>query len=408
MIKNVDILEENSIILDLMEIAIGAADPYPKLISMKEDLLKGVKGKIFIIGAGKASKRMISAFEGIEARRFVVSKEKSEYGIVAGHPYPDENSYIAAKRIMELLHESGSDDLVIFLISGGASALVGDYAIPLEKIKDLTEKLMKAGANIHDLNKVRKHLSYLKGGRVVKQTRARIISLIVSDVMGDDLSTIGSGMTAPDSTTFEDALEVLEKYNVRDAEIEDMLKFPERYGLSETVKEDEFPYDRVRNVIICKNSDSLKAVEERAVNLGYTVKNLGTVVSGEARIVSQKIYGEFEKMPEKSILISGGEPVVTVKGKGKGGRNQEFVLSLLYRIKKNEVIGSIGTDGIDGPTGAAGAVADYSTVIKSSGMDVEKFLVNNDSYTFFRKMGTLIFTGPTGTNVMDVQIFIRH
>ncbi|MEM0116084.1 MAG: DUF4147 domain-containing protein [Thermoplasmata archaeon] len=408
MIGDVNILEKNKIIIKLMEKAIQAADPYPKIISMKNEIFHNSTGKIYIIGVGKGSSRMILAFEGIEAKRFVVSNEGSRYGISAGHPYPNENSYLAAKEILEILKESKENDLVIFLISGGASSLVGDYIVSVEKIREITEKLMKAGADIYDLNTVRKHISYLKGGRVIKYTKARIISLIVSDVMGDDLSTIGSGLTSPDETTFSDALEILEKYNIKDKEIEEILKKPEKFQIFETVKKDEFPYDRVKNIIICRNFDSLKAVESEAKNLGYNVKNLGTIVSGEARIISQKIYDEFDTMPSHSVLVSGGEPVVTVKGNGKGGRNQEFVLSLIKRIKENEVIGSIGTDGIDGPTDAAGAVADYSTLIKSSEYEIMEYLNNNDSYSFFKKMGTLIITGPTGTNVMDVQIFLKH
>ncbi len=407
MIEGVEILEKNKVILDLVETAIRAADPLPKILSMKDDILSGDYRNIYIIGVGKASKRMMEAFEGVRAKRFVVSREESPYGIVAGHPYPDENSFRAARIILDLLRESGKGDLIVFLISGGASALVGDYVVDLERIKALTERLMKAGANIHELNRVRKHLSYLKGGRVVKYTEADIVSLIVSDVMGDDLSTIGSGLTSPDATTFQDAIEVMEKFPV-DNEIMDILRNPGRYGLIETVKEDEFPHERVKNIIICKNSDSLQAVEVRAKELGYYVKNLGTVVSGEARIVSHRLFDEFEKLQERSVLVSGGETVVRVKGHGKGGRNQELVLSLIDRIEGNQVITSFGTDGIDGPTDAAGAVADYSTRLKAEGMDWMDYLENNDSYSFFRRMGTLIITGPTGTNVMDVQIFMKN
>ncbi|MDG6927455.1 MAG: DUF4147 domain-containing protein [Nitrososphaerota archaeon] len=406
--KDFNILDDNKIITGFIEKAIGAADPLSKLNAFKNKILKEKYEKIFMIGVGKASPRMISAFEDINAKKFTVSKEKTAYGIAAGHPYPDENSYEAARIILNILKESEKNDLVVFLISGGASALVGDYVVPLKKIRELTERLMKAGADIYELNKVRKHLSYLKGGRVVKYTEARIISLIISDVMGDDLSTIGSGMTSSDETTFDDALDVLEKYRINDEEIKRILGNPENYGLFETVKNTEFPHERVENKIICRNSDSLEAVKAEALNQGYSVKNLGTVVSGEARGISQKIYEEFERMPDKSVLISGGETVVTVKGKGKGGRNQEFVLSLVDKIKKNEVIASFGTDGIDGTTDAAGAVADYSTFLRSRNLDIKKFLEDNDSYSFFKRMGTLIITGSTGTNVMDIQIMIKN
>lgn len=405
---DVEIMERNRVILPLVDTAIRAADPLPKIISMRENILSGEYRKIFIIGAGKASARMMKAFNGIEAIKFAVSKEITPYGIAAGHPYPDENSYEAARRIISILRSAGKDDLVIFLISGGASSLVGDYAIGVNEIRALTERLMKAGANIYDLNKVRKHISFLKGGRVIKYTEARIISLIVSDVMGDDLSTIGSGITAPDETTFQDAIEVMHKYSVHDDRVMDMLMNPEKYGLMETVKPDEFPSERVENMIICRNSDSLRAVEGRAVEMGYRVKNLGTVVKGEAREVSHWLFHQFEKMGERSILVSGGETVVTVKGKGKGGRNQELVLSLIENVGRDDVITSFGTDGIDGPTDAAGAVADYSTRLKAQFLNWREYLENNDSYSFFKKTGTLLITGPTGTNVMDVQIFMRN
>jgi glycerate-2-kinase len=406
--NEINILEKNKVILELIQEAIRAADPLPKLMEIRNNILKGQYGRIYIIGVGKASKRMMMAFEDVDAKKFVVSKEYFPYGIVAGHPYPDENSYEAARRILNMLKEAKMNDLVIFLISGGASSLVGDYVVPLEKIREITERLMKSGANIYELNKVRKHLSYLKGGRVIRYTNARIISLIVSDVMGDALSTIGSGLTSPDETTFMDAIDVMEKYSIRDNDIMDILKNPDKHGLFETIKYDEFPVERVDNIIICKNSDSLKAVENKALALGYNVKNLGTIVSGEARVASSMLFDKFEKLPEKSVLISGGETVVTVRGKGKGGRNQELVLSSLNRIGENDVITSFGTDGIDGPTDAAGAVADYSTRKRSEGINIMEYLENNDSYTFFKKMGTLIITGPTGTNVMDVQIFMKN
>jgi hydroxypyruvate reductase/glycerate 2-kinase len=256
---------------------------------------------------------------------------------------------------------------------------------------------------------VRKHLSYLKGGRAAKIAEAKIYAYIVSDVIGDDLSTIASGLTAPDNTTFEDAISVLNKYNVNDEIVLDILKHPERYSLSETVKPDEFPNERVKNIIVCKNSDAIAAAAKKANELGLNAISLGTIVAGEAKTEALRLYSYLENAHEHTAIISGGEPIVKVKGNGKGGRNQEFVLSLVNLLKKGEIVASVGTDGIDGPTDAAGAVADWTTMDRARKLNIDPlyYLANNDSYSFFEKVNGLIKTGPTGTNVMDVQIMIK-
>ncbi len=188
-----------------------------------------------------------------------------------------------------------------------------------------------------------------------------------------------------------------------------MLRDPERYGLTETIKPDEFPYERVKNNIVCKNSDALAAVASRGRAMGFNTVSLGTIVTGEARKEATKLFSALEKVQNHTVMVSGGEPTVKVKGNGKGGRNQELVLSLVNFLEKGEVVASVGTDGIDGPTDAAGAVADWTTKERAHqlSMNPAYYLENNDSYSFFEKVKGLIKTGPTGTNVMDVQIMIK-
>lgn len=417
--KEIDVMEESRVIIPLIEAAVEAAKPekYLKDIKIGSNILsKGNEeirfNNIYMIAVGKAALSMARPFLNVKFKdRIIISIEKGGIDdvIVSSHPLSSENGYLGARRVLDLISKTGENDLILFLLSGGASAILADYLIPTDLVNALFTDLMKAGADIFELNTVRKHLSFLKGGRMVKQTRSKILSLIVSDVMGDDLSTIGSGPTYFDNSTFQDAIEIMKKFNLdgKYPEIVQILKEPERYGLIETLKKEEFPHWRVVNEIICNNEKSLNAVEKKARGYGYGVVNLGTVVSGEARIVARELYKKFSSIGKKTVMVSGGETVVTVRGNGKGGRNQEFVLSLVREIKEDEVIASFGTDGIDGTSDAAGAVADYSTNIKARTLPVEKYLENNDSYSFFKKTNTLIITGPTGTNVMDIQIFIR-
>lgn len=417
--KKIDIMEESMVIIPLIEEAIEAAKPEKYLKDIKigsNTLLKGNEeirfNNIYMIAVGKAALSMARPFLNVRFKdRIIISIENDGMDdvIVSSHPLSNENGYLGARKVLDLISRTGEEDLILFLLSGGASAILADYLIPVSSVNALITDLMKAGADIFELNTVRKHLSFLKGGKLVKQTRSKILSLIVSDVMGDDLSTIGSGPTYFDNSTFQDAIEILKKFNLdgKYPEIVQILKEPERHGLMETLKKEEFPEWRVINEIICNNEKSLNAVEKKAKEYGYGVANLGTVVSGEARIAAKEIYKKFSSIGKKTVMVSGGETVVTVRGNGKGGRNQEFVLSLVREIKEDEVIASFGTDGIDGISDAAGAVADYSTNIKARTLPVEKYLENNDSYSFFKKTNTLIVTGPTGTNVMDIQIFIR-
>ncbi|MGC8663645.1 MAG: glycerate kinase type-2 family protein [Thermoplasmata archaeon] len=417
---NINILEENKLIIPLIDSAIEAAKPekYMKNILVKNNILYFNDIEIsfknnYLIAIGKAAISMVKSLRPFNfKKKIIISNEKDPLDevIISSHPLSNENGYLGALEIMKLISETDENDLIVLLLSGGASSMLADYRIPIEIANSLFSDLMKAGANIFELNMVRKHLSFLKGGRFAKSTKSKILTLIISDVLGDDLSTIGSGPTYFDNSTFKDAIEVMKKFHLENkySKILKMFTDPENFSITETVKDKEFPKDRVWNKIICNNEKALKAAETEGIRFGFNVINLGTIVSGEAKLVSGELYSKFSSLDKKSILISGGETVVTVNGGGKGGRNQELVLSLVNEIKENEVIASFGTDGIDGVTDAAGAVADYSTRKRSSIEEINEYLRNNDSYNFFKKMGTLIMTGPTGTNVMDVQILIKR
>lgn len=374
--------------------------------------------KLYVAAIGKASEYMIpESYQKYSNASLIISgRQYSTSGmgnvIVAGHPTPDENSIIASDELEKMIHSMGEDDLLLLLISGGASAMLGDFYPSLKVMRQLTSTLMEAGADIYELNTIRKHLSMFKGGKLLKLVRGKILALFISDVVGDDLGTIASGLTYYDESTFSDALNIFMKYNLKDEfpEVYDRLSNPEKYGMKETLKKDEFFNYEVDNVIICNNNTILKNIENRANDLGYSAVNLGTIVKGESRLASKNLLKRFKDLNDCDIMITGGETVVHVTGSGIGGRNQEFVLSLMEDIELNDMsVISVGTDGIDGSTDAAGAVADRKTCenARTLSLNASEFLKNNDSYHFFKKTGTLIKTGATETNVMDVQIFLK-
>jgi glycerate-2-kinase len=273
--------------------------------------------------------------------------------------------------------------------------------------------LLKAGADIHELNAVRKHLSRVKGGRLAKAAfPARIVSLIVSDVVGDSLDVIASGPTAPDGSTFKDAVDVLNKYSVEaDDSIIKLLEKGLAGKIPDTPKGDDEVFTRVENIIIGSNRGALAAAKEKAEEMGFRAEIIFDALIGEARDAAKKIADKTLSVTSlPACLISGGETTVTVKGSGKGGRNTELALAFAIEIagKKGITFLSAGTDGTDGPTDAAGAMADGTTVSRAAllGIDPNIYLRNNDSYTFFKREGGLVITGPTGTNVMDIQVVL--
>ncbi len=393
--------------------------------------LSGFK-KILVVGAGKASGTMAKAMEellGDELTGGLIIVQdgnrtplKRLQLVEAGHPVPDNRGVEAASRILSLLEDNtDTTTLVLCLISGGGSALMPLPAgsIPLAAKQETTGLLLRCGATIDEINAVRKHISSIKGGRLAKAAHpSRLFSLILSDVVGDALEVIASGPTVGDPSTFADAVAVMNKYGIRDKTPRTVREHLEK-GLIGEVEETPKPGDRifenVTNVLIGSNRTAVDAAAAKASSLGLRPLILSTRICGEARevgvvLASIAVEAEISGNPitPPACILAGGETTVTVRGGGKGGRNQELALSAAIRLMsaKRIVVASVGTDGADGPTDAAGAVIDVTTVERAyrQGLDPAIYLQNNDSYYLLRPIGDLIITGPTGTNVMDLLI----
>ncbi len=389
--------------------------------------------KIFLVGTGKAAGAMARAIEEIFEDRITKGIITTKYGhqlplkktdiIEAGHPLPDRKGFEGAKKIQRLLQESGPRDLVIFLLSGGASALLPFPAdqIDLKEKQEVTQLLLDCGADIREINTIRKHISRIKGGWLAKWAYpSTVIGLILSDVVGDHLDVIGSGPTVPDPSTFEEAWEILKKYDLINEiapSIRKHLQSGKEGKIEETPKPQEVIFERVHNSLLGSNILALQAAREEAAALGFHVSILSSSIEGETReaarfhtAIAKEVISSGNPIPRPACILSGGETTVTIKGKGLGGRNQEFVLAGALEISGVEkvVLLSGGTDGTDGPTDATGAVADHTTVQrgKSLGLDPNFYLDNNDAYPFFKKLEDLLMTGPTHTNVMDVRILL--
>ncbi|MDP2907449.1 MAG: DUF4147 domain-containing protein [Nanoarchaeota archaeon] len=376
---------------------------------------------IFVIGGGKASYKMAEAINKILKKKiskgFVNSIVNKKVGSIkiskAGHPSPDEKGMKGVQKMLSI--KPLINDLIICLISGGGSAML---PMPVEEIslndlKTINDLLLKAGANIYEVNTVRKHLSQIKGGGLAKALHpATIVSLIISDVIGDDLSVIASGPTAADKSTFKDAILILENYNLTDKIPKNALQYLTsgvEGKAEETVKENDAVLEKVHNFILANNLTALKAMEEEAKKLKLQAVIEDPGIKGEARNVGRYVAEKVLGTNPNSVMIFGGETTVTVRGNGLGGRNQELILSIIEKIKDKRVtIASVGTDGIDFYK-AAGAIADGNSYKKSKKLklDIQKHLDDNDSYTFFKKMKDQIITGYTGTNVCDVIVGVK-
>ncbi len=393
--------------------------------------------RVFIISFGKAASAMGEALAAILDERLTsgiaivpwpVGKEPTRLEHVeAAHPIPDSRSVEAARRALEIAAKAGEKDLLFVCISGGGSALLTLPAegISLEKKRRLTEDLLRAGATIQELNVVRKHLSGVKGGQLARAAfPAAAVTLVISDVVGNDLGTIASGPTYWDASTFADARAILECYELWDsasAMVRARIEDGERGRIPETLKESDPAFARASAFIIGDNMTALRAAKHEAEKRGFEPIFLSSADSGEARRTASG-YAAFlselacsaSMLPRPLCLLAGGELTVTVKGRGRGGRNTEFVLASIVDMEKADVSGldwlilSLGTDGIDGPTDAAGAWADPRTIrtARALGLNPSEYLDDNDSYGFFKQTGNLIMTGPTGTNVMDLRVFL--
>ncbi|HPB33605.1 MAG TPA: glycerate kinase [Caldisericia bacterium] len=381
--------------------------------------------RIFLFAFGKGSIKMtkgviseLNVYKGVVIGNVETNDlpQNIEY-IKGNHPIPGEGSLLGGKKLIELAKETKENDLSIVLISGGGSSLVEDSLIPLQDLKELTKIMLRYGLSINEINIIRKHLSNIKGGKFLNYLKGKVYSLIISDVIGDKIDTIASGPTYFDNSTFKDAYDILNRYEILKIIPKSVIEIIEkglRGEIEETLKEKEFPNERVKNYVILSNIIACEYLIEFLKNKGYSVLFLGSKIQGEVKEVS-KILGEIiidiyeGKIDIKKpvALIFGGETTVFVKGDGKGGRNQELTLLMSKFIKDKKILFlSIGTDGIDGITDAAGAICDGETFnrIESLKLNIDEFLDNNDSYNLFLKLNDLIFTGPTGNNVMDIGI----
>ena len=389
--------------------------------------------RIKVVGAGKAAAPMASAIEDILGSRISEGFISTKYGhglplkrfvvTEAGHPVPDKAGLAASRHIINLLEQSDDKDLIICLISGGGSALMPlpVSGISLTDKQKTTQILLACGATIHEINTIRKHISGIKGGKLARAAfPGTLITLILSDVIGDNLDVIASGPTVPDRSTFADCMEILGKYNITGEIPPHVIEYLKRgiQGIEpETPKPEDTIFDKTNAIIIGSSSLSIDAARDRAVASGYNTLILSSFIEGETRDVA-KVHAAITKeilksgnpVPRPACIISGGETTVTIHGDGLGGRNMEFALAAAIEIEELDgvVILSGGTDGTDGPTDAAGAIADGTTVQRglAKGCNASEFLKNNDSYNFFKVLEDLLITGPTMTNVMDLRILL--
>jgi hydroxypyruvate reductase len=383
--------------------------------------------RVFVLGCGKAGAAMALAVEDILGDRvsagFVVVKDghlaatRTVVLAEAGHPVPDARGVQAASRLLELASGAAVNDLVIFLVSGGGSALTpapSAYVTLAEK-QTLTRSLLAAGAAIGELNTVRKHLSRFKGGQLARAAApALVVTLVLSDVIGDPLDVIASGPTAPDPSTFAEALSILRMRGLlADApfSVRERLHAGARGEVLETPKPRDPIFGRVGHVIIGNNQLVVDAAVERARSLGYHSEVLTRELQGEARHTAQVLVERARALEPPACLIAAGETTVTVRGRGRGGRCQEFALAAALSIEGDDslTVLAAGTDGTDGPTDAAGAVVDGSTITRGrqAGLDMQAALDDNDAYRVLRATGDLIVTGPTNTNLLDLYLVVR-
>ena len=389
--------------------------------------------RILVVGAGKAVAPMARAVEDLLGDRISdgVIVVKDEHGLPlkkikvceAGHPVPDKRGVKGTEEILSLVEKGGERDLIICLISGGGSALL---IAPVQEVsladkQNATKLLLACGATIHEFNTVRKHLSRVKGGRLAQMAYpASVASLILSDVVGDDLDVIASGPTVPDSSTFQDAEQILKSYGIWEQLASSVCNHIEKGSsgqIADTPKSDDTVFQQCSQVMVGTNLQALEAAAKAAERLGYRPLILSSKVEGEARevakfytAIAKELLGSENPLKPPVCVLCGGETTVTLQGDGRGGRNQEFALAAALAIEglDNIVVLSGGTDGTDGPTDAAGAIADGTTLARAreNGLDPKDFLQRNDSYSFFQKLDDLIMTGPTRTNVMDIYLLL--
>lgn len=412
--------DPNAFLRKLFDASVEAAQPSVRVPAF---LPEPPKGRTIVAGAGKAGAAMVQAveanwdgpLEGLVITRYGHLLPTSQVEVIeASHPVPDEAGHTGALRMLELVKGLNEDDLVLFLISGGGSALMTAPAdgISLEEKKDVNRQLLACGADIHEINCLRKHLSAVKGGRLaLAAAPAKCVALMISDVPGDDPAVIASGPTAADPTTREDALSIVAKYD---------LQLPESVAAwldseeCETAKPGDPALESVENHVICAPSQSLAAAGTIAEAEGIRVINLGDLVEGEAREVgrehAQKAIAIAAEGGSPTLVMSGGECTVTIAGQGKGGPNTEYLMGMALELNGAENIHAIAcdTDGIDGAMDNAGAIIGPDTLARAqaAGLDTKAMLTDNDAYAYFEALGDLVVSGPTHTNVNDFRAIL--
>ena len=417
----------------IFDAALAAGDVRPLTARALREIREPPPGRMLVVGAGKASGAMAAAAEEAWGDRIAAGVVAVKDGytaptrrvrlLEAGHPVPDERGAGAAREIRALAESAGPDDLLLVLISGGGSALTPAPVPPitLGDKQEMTRLLLSAGATINQLNAVRKHSSLLKGGQLVRAAApARVEALLLSDVIGDPLHVIASGPTTPDVSTFGEALEILDRYGLRDRtprSIVERLERGARGELPETPKPGDPVFAHVRNTVIGNNALVVDAAAARARALGFAPHALTRSLEGEAREVARDLIARGHAIREgrgpvaaPACLIAGGETTVTVRGKGKGGRCQEVALAaaLELRNQRDIVLLAAGTDGSDGPTDAAGAIVDGESAERARRQDADpvRGLEENDSNRVLGSSGDLLVTGPTNTNLLDLYLVL--
>jgi len=401
-------------LMRILSAALESVDPFKAV----QKYLPTIEGRVFGLGIGKAALPMMDALAeriplsgGLAVTKFASYGTSGLYPVIeGGHPIPDARSLHAGQRVLEFVSSLKEEDTLVCLISGGGSALVTAPYVPLEDLQTLTSLLLSSGARIDEINTLRRQLDRLKGGGLARATKARIISLILSDVIGNPLEAIASGPTVPDPTTKEDAIDILRKHKLQDRipiTIYQLLTAPDLslagdggWNLSA----------RVQNIIIGDNRLAARAALEQAEQEGFHAEILTNELQGEAREVGRELAYRLRvdgsKRNRPFCLIAGGETTVTIKGDGKGGRSQELALAAVTELAglKDVMLIALATDGDDGPTDAAGAVVTGESArrAESLGLDAADYLSRNDAYPFFEALGDLLKTGPTGTNVNDL------
>ena len=431
----------------LVEAALGAVDPAKAVHSAVrregETLHVGDRtydlntyAHVYVIGGGKAGAPMAQAmceilggaltggWVNVKAGHLLDENLPQQLVIhEARHPVPDEEGRRGAERVLRIAHEATEQDLIFCLISGGGSALLPlpVDGISLADLQELTDTLLRSGATIVEINAVRKHCSQIKGGQLARAAYpATVVSLLLSDVVGNPLDVIASGPTVPDPSTFALAQAVIDRYGIGDAiprSIREHLRAGVAGQVPETPKEGEAVFERVHNAVIGSNAIAAQAAQAEAEAMGYRTLLLSTYVEGEARevakviaAVAKSLVAEGWPLARPACVIAGGETTVTVRGEGRGGRNQELALAAAIALQgwDGVTVFTLATDGTDGPTDAAGAIVDGSTVDRARALDLSAadYLARNDSYTFFDRLGDLIRTGPTNTNVNDLTFIL--